>query len=104
MERTAPLNNAAKIKTPLLLIQGQNDPRVPVTEANALFQATKGRIPVWYLRARDEGHGFVNPENRNYRLYALIRFVQEYLLPTTINPSPTLQPRSSTAGNSGGKQ
>ena len=100
MERSAPLNNAPKIKTPLLLIQGQNDPRVPVSEANALFQATKGKIPVWYLLARDEGHGFVRPENRNYRLYALLRFVQEYLLPQT-NPSLKLQPRGTAAGLTG---
>lgn len=80
MERTAPLNNAQKIKKPLLIIQGQNDPRVPVAEATKLVAATKDRIPVWYILAKDEGHGFAQQNNRDYRLYATILFVKEFLL------------------------
>ncbi len=81
MERTAPLNNAQKIKKPLLILQGKNDPRVPVTEAEAMFQAVKKNdVPVWYLLAKDEGHTFVKQSNRNFRLYAIILFVQEHLL------------------------
>ena len=56
------------------------DPRVPVSEADALVTALDGRVPVWYLRAQDEGHGFVQPANRNFRLLAQILFVQTYLL------------------------
>ena len=80
MERVAPVNNASKIKKPLLMIQGQNDPRVPVTEMTKLVGATKERIPVWYVLAKNEGHGFTQLNNRNYRLYATILFVKEFLL------------------------
>ena len=80
MERIAPLNNAHKIKNALLIIQGQNDPRVPVAEATKLVAATKDRVPVWYIVAKDEGHGFAQQKNRDYRLYATILFVKEFLL------------------------
>lgn len=80
MERTAPLHNAQKFKKPLMIIQGQNDPRVPLSESESIVQATKGRIPVWYLLAKNEGHGFVQQSNRDYRLYATILFVKEFLL------------------------
>jgi dipeptidyl aminopeptidase/acylaminoacyl peptidase len=80
MERTAPVNNAQKIQKPLLIIQGQNDPRVPVGDANKLVAATKGRIPVWYILAKDEGHDFAQQSNRDYRTYATILFVKEFLL------------------------
>jgi len=80
MERTAPLNNAGKIKTPLLIIQGANDPRVPATQAASIVAATKDRVPVWYILAKDEGHGFSQQSNRDYKLYACILFVKEFLL------------------------
>jgi dipeptidyl aminopeptidase/acylaminoacyl peptidase len=80
MDRTAPLNNAEKIKKPLLIFQGQNDPRVPVSEAASLVGATKDRIPVWYVLAKGEGHGFVQKSDRDYRTYATILFVKEFLL------------------------
>jgi dipeptidyl aminopeptidase/acylaminoacyl peptidase len=80
MERIAPLNNAQKIKKPLLLIQGQNDPRIPAADTAKLVAATKDRIPVWYVLAKNEGHGFAQLSNRNYRLYATILFVKEFLL------------------------
>jgi dipeptidyl aminopeptidase/acylaminoacyl peptidase len=80
LSRIAPVNNAQKITKALLLIHGQNDPRVPVAEPAALVAATKGRIPVWYILAKDEGHGLVQNKNRNFRLYASILFVKEFLL------------------------
>jgi dipeptidyl aminopeptidase/acylaminoacyl peptidase len=81
MEQTAPLNNAHKIKKPLLIIQGKNDPRVPASEAEAIVRALKKReMPVWYLLAKDEGHTFVRQANRDFRLYSIILFVQEHLL------------------------
>lgn len=80
MNRSSPLNNAALIKKPLLIIQGQNDPRVPVDDANKLVEATKERIPVWYILAKDEGHSFMKQSNRDYRLNATILFVKEFLL------------------------
>jgi dipeptidyl aminopeptidase/acylaminoacyl peptidase len=80
MGRTAPVNNAQRMKKPLLIIQGQNDPRVPASDAARLVAATKDRMPVWYILAKDEGHGFVQQNNREYRLYATILFVKEFLL------------------------
>jgi dipeptidyl aminopeptidase/acylaminoacyl peptidase len=80
MERTSPLNNAGMIIKPLLMIQGQNDPRVPVSEATKLLAATKNRIPVWYILGKNEGHGFLDQTNLDYRLYATILFVKEFLL------------------------
>jgi dipeptidyl aminopeptidase/acylaminoacyl peptidase len=80
MERIAPLNNAHKIKKPLLLIQGQNDPRIPAADTAKFVAATKDRIPVWYVLAKNEGHDFTQLNNRNYRLYATILFVKEFLL------------------------
>ena len=89
MERTAPLNNAGKIKKPLLIIQGQNDPRVPVSEAAKLVAAVKDRIPVWYILAKDEGHGFVKQSNREYRVLASILFAKEFLLnEAPLKPKP----------------
>ena len=80
MERIAPLNNAQKIKKPLLLIQGQNEPRIPAADTAKLVAETKDRIPVWYVLAKNEGHGFAQLSNQNYRLYATILFVKEFLL------------------------
>jgi dipeptidyl aminopeptidase/acylaminoacyl peptidase len=81
MEKTAPLNNIQKIKSPLLIIQGKNDPRVPVSEAEAIVQtAKKAGIPAWYLLAKDEGHGFVQPKNWEFRSYVIASFIKEYLL------------------------
>ncbi|MCI0659693.1 MAG: alpha/beta fold hydrolase [Acidobacteria bacterium] len=81
LEKTAPLNNIQRIKCPLLIIQGKNDPRVPVSEAEAIVQAArKTGIPVWYLLAKDEGHGFVQPKNWEFRSYTIASFIKEYLL------------------------
>jgi len=80
MERTAPVNNSKKITRPLLIVQGQNDPRVPVGQAESIVAATKDRIPVWYIVAKNEGHGFAQQQNQDYRLYATILFVKEFLL------------------------
>lgn len=81
LERIAPLNNASRIKCPLFLVQGKNDPRVPFSEAEAFVQAIKkNKTPVWYLLGKNEGHGFADSANREFQLYATILFVQEYLL------------------------
>jgi dipeptidyl aminopeptidase/acylaminoacyl peptidase len=81
LERTAPVNNAAKIKKPLLIIQGKNDPRVAVGEAQQMVEALrKNGTPVWYLLAKDEGHDWNKKANRDFRLYATILFIQEHLM------------------------
>lgn len=81
LEKISPLNNVEKITKPLFIIQGQNDPRVPASEAeqmkNKLLQAGK---PVWYLLAKDEGHGFRKKTNTDFQQWAMIMFLKEYLL------------------------
>jgi dipeptidyl aminopeptidase/acylaminoacyl peptidase len=81
MEKIAPLNNAAQIKKPILIAQGKNDPRVPASEAEQMV-ATLRKVgtPVWYLLARDEGHGFVKKRNADFLFYAQVAFMKKYLL------------------------
>jgi dipeptidyl aminopeptidase/acylaminoacyl peptidase len=81
LERIAPLNNAAHITKPLLIEQGMNDPIVPLSESEAMVSALRENgIPVWYLMAKDEGHGFVKKKNSDFQFYATILFMNKYLL------------------------
>jgi dipeptidyl aminopeptidase/acylaminoacyl peptidase len=64
LERQSPLNSASKIKTPLLVVQGANDPRVKKAESEQIVIALRDRgFPVEYIVAPDEGHGFARPVN-----------------------------------------
>ena len=59
LETISPLNNVQKIKVPLLIVQGRNDPRVPVSESLQMVAKLRERgNPVWYIEGKDEGHGF----------------------------------------------
>ena len=81
LNRIAPLNNAGKISKPLFVIQGGNDPRVPLSESVQIVQTLKEKgTPVWYLMAKDEGHGFFKKQNRDFQLYSTVMFVRQYLL------------------------
>ena len=81
LERISPLSNADRIRKPLFVVQGKNDPRVPFTEAEQIVaKARANGTPVWYLRADNEGHGFARKENADFQFYATVRFVQEALL------------------------
>ena len=65
MTRASPLFSASKIKSPLLIGQGANDPRVKVAESEQIVAAMeKNGLPVTYVVYPDEGHGFARPENR----------------------------------------
>ncbi len=80
-ETISPLNHADKIRVPMLVAQGKNDPRVPYTESEqivAKVRANKGEV--WYLLADDEGHGFAKKPNRDYFDYATLLFLERYLL------------------------
>jgi dipeptidyl aminopeptidase/acylaminoacyl peptidase len=80
-EKMAPLNNIDKIKKPMFIIQGTNDPRVPVTEATQMRDKLKAQgNTVWYLEAKDEGHGFRKKANVDFQRLAVIRYMQEYLI------------------------
>ncbi len=78
--RQSPLTAAEKIKTPLLVIQGANDPRVNKRESDQIVIALRDRgFPVEYMVAPDEGHGFARPVN-NMAMFALAeKFLAKYL-------------------------
>lgn len=76
----SPITHVQKIKKPLLIAQGANDPRVKQVEADQIVAAMKGNhIPVTYVLYPDEGHGFAKPQNR-MSFYAITEaFLSEHL-------------------------
>ncbi len=81
LEKIAPMNNIEKIKKPMFVIAGKNDPRVPVSESQQIADALKKQgTPVWLMIASDEGHGYRKKPNQDFQFYSTIEFLQEYLL------------------------
>ena len=81
LERIAPIAHVEKIRKPLFIIQGKNDPRVPASEALQMAETLRGNlVPVWFLMADDEGHGFAKKKNVEFQFYATVQFMQAYLL------------------------
>ena len=81
LEKISPTNNAENIKVPLFVVHGKNDPRVPLIEAEQIVATVrKNDIPVWYLMAKDEGHGFAKKKNRDFQFYATVMFIKEFLI------------------------
>jgi dipeptidyl aminopeptidase/acylaminoacyl peptidase len=81
LEKISPLANAGKIRAPLLVVHGKNDPRVPVSEAKQIVQKVRANgVPVWYLEADNEGHGFARKANADYYFYSMVAFIERYLL------------------------
>jgi dipeptidyl aminopeptidase/acylaminoacyl peptidase len=81
LHKISPLTNVDKIRKPLFVVQGKNDPRVPVTEAEQMVKAVRDQGGVaWYLMAKDEGHGFAKKKNADYQFISTIQFLQEHLL------------------------
>ena len=82
LQKISPLNNVDKIAVPMFVVQGQNDPRVPVTEAEQIVAALRDQgEKVWYMNALNEGHGFRRKENRDIYQQATVLFFREHLLP-----------------------
>jgi dipeptidyl aminopeptidase/acylaminoacyl peptidase len=80
MMRQSPINSADKIKTPLLVAQGANDPRVNRAEAEQIVIALRDRgFPVEYILAPDEGHGFRRPVNNMALYLASEKFFADHL-------------------------
>jgi dipeptidyl aminopeptidase/acylaminoacyl peptidase len=80
MEERSPLYSASKIKTPLMVVQGANDPRVHRREAEQIVIALRDRgFPVEYLCAPDEGHGFARPVNNLAMFMAVEKFLAVHL-------------------------
>ena len=81
LEEIAPLNNVDKIDIPMLIVQGENDPRVPVTESAQVVTALREQgLTVWYMNALNEGHGYRKKENRDIYQQATVQFFQEHLV------------------------
>ena len=81
LEKIAPMNNIEKIKKPMFVIAGKNDPRVPVTESQQIADALKKQgTPVWLIIANDEGHGYRKKANQDFQFYATVEFLEEYLV------------------------
>ncbi len=81
LDQISPLANAGKIRAPLLVVHGKNDPRVPVSEARQIVQKVRDNgTPVWYLEADNEGHGFARKANADFLFYAMVSFIERYLL------------------------
>jgi dipeptidyl aminopeptidase/acylaminoacyl peptidase len=77
LQNISPLNNAAAIRKPLLIVQGLNDPRVPASESEQMMAKVRaGGGEVWYLAAKDEGHGFRKKSNRDVYLATVSAFLQ----------------------------
>jgi dipeptidyl aminopeptidase/acylaminoacyl peptidase len=81
LEKIAPLNKAQNVTKPMFVVQGKNDPRVPYTEAEQMVSTLKkSATPVWFLLAKDEGHGFAKKKNQDYQFYATVMFMKQHLL------------------------
>jgi dipeptidyl aminopeptidase/acylaminoacyl peptidase len=80
LQRISPLTNAQRIAKPLLVVQGLNDPRVPATESQQMVAKIRARGgEVWYLAAKDEGHGFRKKSNRDFYQRTIVMFLEKQL-------------------------
>ncbi|MDJ0763861.1 MAG: alpha/beta fold hydrolase [Myxococcota bacterium] len=77
----SPTTNADKLRSALFVAHGANDPRVPVGEAEQIVEAvrTQGK-DVWYMLAKNEGHGFRRRENRDNFYLLMLLFFEKHLL------------------------
>lgn len=81
LNRISPTTNAHKITKPMLIAQGLNDPRVPASESEQMVEVIrKNGGTVWYLLAKDEGHGFRKKSNRDFYYNAVALFLETFLL------------------------
>lgn len=80
LQAISPNNNAGKITKPLLVVQGLNDPRVPASESEQMVNTIRGNGgEVWYLLAKDEGHGFRKKNNRDVYYATVASFVEQLI-------------------------
>ena len=80
LEKISPNNDVKKITVPMFVAQGENDPRVPVTESEQIVESLRNENKiVWYMNALNEGHGYSKKENRDIYQQAVILFLQQYL-------------------------
>jgi len=81
LEKISPNRHADRMTTPLFVAQGQNDPRVPVTESEQIVRDVRGAgYEVWYMNALNEGHGFGKKDNRDLFQQLTVLFFERHLL------------------------
>ncbi len=77
----SPSTHADRIRVPLMVVQGHNDPRVPVTESVQMVKAVRAAGGTCaYLEAADEGHGFQKKRNADYQFFSSLEFWRQHLL------------------------
>src|SRR5439155_19894069 len=68
-------------RVPLLVVQGRNDPRVPMAEAEQIVAAVRAHgVPVWYVIGTNEGHGFAKKANDEYQQSVEFLFLKRFLV------------------------
>ena len=93
LRENSPALNAGRIKTPLLVVQGANDPRVNINESNQMVEALRARgVEVDYMVKDNEGHGFHNEENRFDFYRAMEKFFGKHL--KGVRPEGDIVPES----------
>jgi dipeptidyl aminopeptidase/acylaminoacyl peptidase len=80
LDGISPNRHADRIKVPLLVAAGANDPRVPASESSQIVEAVRGRgYDVWFMKALDEGHGFRKKGTRDLYDQIVVLFLQQHL-------------------------
>ena len=79
-ETISPMNSVDKIRKPMLVMQGWNDPRVPKSESDQVVAKLRGQgVETWYVQFKDEGHGFLKKANNDRRREVETQFLQKVL-------------------------
>ena len=80
-ETISPINKIQNITKPMLVYQGKNDPRVPLSESEQMVAGLKKQgNTVWYIMAKDEGHSLAKKTNRDYTYGAMMLFLRDNLV------------------------
>ncbi|WP_336362833.1 S9 family peptidase [Halalkalicoccus salilacus] len=79
LESISPINNVERIEAPLFVLHGENDPRVPVGEAEQIAEKASEHVPVETLIFEDEGHGFTKLENRIEAYTRIAEFLDRHV-------------------------
>jgi dipeptidyl aminopeptidase/acylaminoacyl peptidase len=79
--RISPISKIKNITKPMLVYQGKNDPRVPLSESEQMVAGLRQQgTTVWYIMAKDEGHSLAKKANRDYTYGAIMLFLRDNLL------------------------
>jgi len=79
LESVSPINNADRIRAPLFVLHGANDPRVPVGEAEQIAEVASEHVPVETLIFEDEGHGIRKLDNRVEAYSRIVEFLDDHV-------------------------